>query len=110
MLGSSWAVFIVFTVVLFGGVAGMSASALARTWRPFWLIAPLGLLLATIDRLLGSALFQQPAFSASGYLLAAAALLIIMAAVFRATLAHRMVVQYPWLYRKAGPFAWRERT
>ncbi|WP_375731230.1 DUF6867 family protein [Azospirillum sp. B506] len=25
-------------------------------------------------------------------------------------MARRMVNQYPWLYERAGPFAWRERT
>jgi len=31
----------------------------------------------------------------------------VAALSYRATLAKRMVAQYPWLYRRNGPFGWR---
>jgi len=29
---------------------------------------------------------------------------------YRLTQAHKMVAQYPWLYERAGLFAWREKA
>ena len=42
-------------------------------------------------------------------MIAAALLLAVAALAFRVTQAGCMVAQYPWLYERAGLFAWRER-
>jgi hypothetical protein len=36
-------------------------------------------------------------------------LLVLCFAAFRLTLVRLMLRQYPWLYEKAGPLAWRAR-
>ena len=38
-----------------------------------------------------------------------AVLLALALAAFRMTQARRMVVQYPWLYERAGLFGWRDK-
>jgi branched-chain amino acid transport system ATP-binding protein len=88
----------------------MTGQALARTWRPAWQIVPYALLLALGARFISYALFDGELLSPGGYLLGAAVLLLLMLAAFRATLARKMVAQYPWLYDRAGLFGWRERA
>jgi hypothetical protein len=108
-LGAPPASFLELTVLLFGAAAIASGRALARNWRPSWQILPYALLLAAGDRFLLYALFDGTLLSVTGYAAAAALLLAVCLAAFRVTLVRLMVRQYPWLYEKAGPFAWRER-
>jgi hypothetical protein len=110
VIGGALAPFLVMTVVLFGGGALATGRALARHWRPLWQTVPYALLLAVGDRFLLYALFQGELFSASGYAVAAAILLALCLLAYRATLARRMVQQYPWLYAPAGPLSWRPRA
>lgn len=109
ILGAALAPFLVMTVALFGGAALATGRALGRHWRPMWQTVPYALLLALGDRFLLYALFRGELLSASGYAIAAAILLGLCLAAYRATLARRMVRQYPWLYAPAGPFGWRRR-
>ena len=110
VLGAALAPFLVLTVVLFGSAALATGRALARHWRPMWQTVPYALLLALGDRFLLCALFHGELLSARGYAIAAATLLGLCLAAYRATLARRMVRQYPWLYAPAGPFGWRRRA
>jgi hypothetical protein len=107
--GATPASFLGLTLLLFGGAAMASGRALARNWRPVWQIVPYALLLAIGDRFLLYALFGGELLSATGYAAAAAPVLLLCLAAHRLTLARLMVRQYPWLYEKAGPLAWRER-
>ena len=107
--GTTLPVFLGLTLVLFGGAAWMTGQALGNTWRPAWQILPYCALLAAGSRFFDWALFGGVLLSAPGYLLAAAVLGLLAFAAFRANRARRMVVQYPWLYERAGAFAWRER-
>ena len=42
------------------------------------------------------------------YVIGTAVLVGIAFVAYRATQAHKMVTQYPWLYERAGPFSWRK--
>jgi hypothetical protein len=108
-LGAGPASFLGLTLVLFGAAALASGRALARQWRPAWQIVPYALLLAVGDRFLLYALYGGELLSTTGYAAAAAVLLLLCIAGYRVTLARLMVRQYPWLYERAGPLAWRER-
>jgi hypothetical protein len=108
-LGAAPASFLGLTLLLFGAAATASGRALARNWRPVWQIVPYALLLAAGDRFLLYALFCGELLSATGYAAAAALLLVLCFAAFRLTLVRLMLRQYPWLYEKAGPLAWRAR-
>ena len=109
ILGTSLPVFFGLTVVLFGGGAILTGQGLAAAWRPAWQVVPYGLLLTIGARFLTYALFQGDLLSATGSLAQAVVLIGLTGLAFRATLAHKMVVQYPWLYERAGPFTWRAR-
>ena len=90
MIGATLPVFIGLTVVLMGGAGYLMGQALARGWRPIWQVAGYGLLL--------------------GYAIDTAVIVALAMVGYRITLAARMVAQYPWLYRRAGPMNWREKT
>ena len=107
-LGTTLPVFIGLTVMLMGGTACLTGQALARNWRPVWQTLPYALLLGLGDRFLTYALFDGELLNPLGYVVDTAIILAIGLLAYRLTRVHRMVSQYPWLYRRAGPFAWRE--
>jgi hypothetical protein len=109
VLGSSVAVFIGVTVVLFGGAAWMTGRALAVTWKPLWQGLLYGLLLGVGARFITYALFAGELLSLPGYLLSTAVLLLVICIAFRLYRTRQIVQQYPWLYERRWFFAWREK-
>jgi hypothetical protein len=108
LLGGDWWSFIIITIVAFGFGAVMMGRALADTWRPAWYNVAYGVLLGIGNRLFhfffaGDDVLNLPAYVTQTVILIAVAL-----AAYRATMAHKMVTQYPWLYARSGPFGWRE--
>ncbi|HEX9465490.1 MAG TPA: hypothetical protein VGB82_23045 [Alphaproteobacteria bacterium] len=110
VLGTSPGVFLGLTVLLFGLTAFRTGEAIAQIWGLPWQAALAAFGLAVADRLLAAALFDSPPLSAT----AAAAAWMYLTAValfaWRATLARKMVRQYPWLYEPAGILGWRSRN
>jgi len=98
------------TCLIGGGAAWATGRALADTWRPFWQTALYLLLLGAAVRFGHFALFGGELLSPISYLADTAFLIAIGGLAWRLTRAKRMVTQYRWLYERAGPFTWRERT
>lgn len=109
VLGTSLPVFIGVTFILSGFAAYMTGQALATTWRPARQVFLYSVLLGFADRFLTWALFQGQLLSLSGYLIDTLVIFVITLLSYRLTLARRMTAQYPWIYERAGPFAWREK-
>ena len=109
LLGTSLPVFIGLTVMIMGFACFMTGQALANTWRPMWHIVPYSFLLGFADRFLTWGLFEGELLSISGYIIDSLVLLGIAATAYRLTQARRMVMQYPWIYERSGPFSWREK-
>lgn len=109
IIGSSWPVFWVLTVVLFGGAAWMTGQAVAGGWKPIWQLAGYALLLAAGNRFLVFALFDGELLAVLPLVTAFVALVAIAFAAHRVTRAGQMAGQYPWLYERSGLFSWRER-
>lgn len=107
--GNSWAAFVVLTVAVMGFAAYMTGYAMAQTWKPAWHAVAYALLLGAADRFLAYALFDGALLSAPGYVIDTTVLVVITLFAYRVTRARRMVSQYPWLYRRAGLFSWRDR-
>ncbi len=110
LLGTTLPVFIGLNVVLFGGSAIMTGRALAATWRPIWLAVPYCMLLGLGCRFLTFALFEGELLSIPGYVISSLVLLLLCLLANRLTAVALMVRQYPWLYERAGPFSWRQRS
>ena len=87
----------------------MTGQGLANTWRPVWQVAMYGVLLGLADRFLVFALFDGSLLSLGGFVLDTVVILAICTLAYRLTQVQRMVTQYPWIYERAGLFAWRER-
>ncbi len=104
-----WYVFAGLTCVLFGGASWLTGAAVAGTWRPAWQVFTWSLLLAGFDRFLHYALFGGDLLSVGGALRDYAVILAVGLVAWRFTHVTRMVLQYPWLYRRTGPFSYRER-
>ncbi len=100
--------FVIVTVFIAGGASYLMGQAMASTWRPAWQVVLYALLLGGGDRFLSFALFEGRLLSPTGYLIDTALLAVIGLAAYRATVAGMMVRQYPWLYARAGLFAWRK--
>ena len=85
LLGTSLAVFIGLTVILFGGAAIMTGQALADNWKPAWhvVLACFGLALA--DRFLIYALFDGKLLSLSGFLVDFVVLVVMACSRYRIT-------------------------
>jgi hypothetical protein len=112
------------TVVMFGAGGFLMGQVVADTWRPWWHVLPYGALLAIANQFLGFALFGGPFVVDSlvstaslplgsaifGYLVEFAIIVAFALVAFRATRVRRMTTQYPWLYERAGPFAWRQKN
>ena len=109
-LGNAPGVYLGLTVCLMGFAAYMTGDATARTWKPAWHALVYALLLGLADRFLAYALFEGRLLSLSAYAIDAATLAGIALAAWRIGRARTMVAQYPWLYERTGPFAWRDRT
>jgi hypothetical protein len=106
--GNPW-IFVLLTVVLGGGAAFMAGRSLAKGWQSIWLLVIYMVLFTAGIRFLHYALFQYTLtslhyFISDGIILIAAALL-----GYRLTRVSQMVRQYPWLYERSGPFAWRSK-
>ncbi len=108
LLGTSPAVFIGLTLGVMGFTAYMTGQAVAVTWKPAWQAVIFTLLLGFGDRFLTFALFDGQLLSLTGYLLDTVVLLVISLLAWRMARARTMVNQYPWLYRRSGPFSWTE--
>jgi branched-chain amino acid transport system ATP-binding protein len=107
-LGATWLQFLLLTVIVFGFAAFMMGRALGDTWRPSWQNVAYGLLLGVANRLFQNFLCGNDVINLVAFVIGAAVLVAIALGAHRATQAHKMVTQYPWLYERAGPFSWRK--
>lgn len=114
---TSFWVFFFLTVVIAGGASAAMGHALALHWRPFWQVILYAALLGCADRFLHWGLFldypldvyKGTLFSLHYYLVDTAILVASATVAYRLTRVRQMVGQYPWLYRRSGPFSWRKR-
>jgi hypothetical protein len=105
---SPW-IFFIMTVFFGGGAAFLAGRAMASKWRPVWMPLLAMVPLALALRFLHFALFQAQLTSIH-YLITDFLVLLVFAFIgYRTTMVTKMARQYPWLYEKAGPFAWRSR-
>lgn len=104
LLGTSLGVFFGLTVCIVGFAAWMTGQALGITWKPAWHAVVYCLLLGCADRFLTFGLFHGELLSLTGYLIDTGVLVAIALTSFRFNRVGAMVRQYPWLYRRSGPF------
>lgn len=105
---SPW-IFLIMTVLIGGGAAYMAGRNLASNWRPVWMavayMIPLGLAL----RFFHYALFEAQLLDMHYWITDTLVLIAATLLGYRLTRVNQMVSQYPWLYERAGFFAWKPR-
>lgn len=97
------------TGLIGGGAAWLAGRAIAQTWRPFWHVLVYMALLGAAVRFIHFALFGGNLLEPPSYAIDTLYLVVLGSAGWRVTRTSQMVSQYPWLYERASPFAWRER-
>lgn len=103
-------VWIFVTVIIGGGAAYLSGRGQALLWRPVTMTVLYMIPLACAVRFFHYALFQGELLSIH-YLLVDMVVLIAFALLgYRKTFTDKMVSQYPWLYERAGPLAWKRKS
>ena len=103
--GSPW-IFVILTLVIGGGCAYMAGRSVAIGWRSPAIAALYGLLLACAVRFLHFGLVRGTLLSPYYFAIDLVVLIALALAGYRYTRAGQMANQYPWLYRRAGPFGW----
>lgn len=103
-------VFIVMTLIMFGGAAVLTGQAMGNGWQPAWKAGAYAVLLGVADRFMIAWLFQGDLLSIWGFVFHSAILVAIALVAHRYTVARKMCAQYPWLYQRVGPFGYRERA
>jgi hypothetical protein len=98
------------TGVLGGGAAFLAGRAIAQTWRPFWNVLLYIAMLGAAVRFVHFALFDGTLLSPASYTADTMYLILMGSLAWRMTRAAQMATQYYWLYRRTGPFTWRERA
>ena len=105
----SFGVFLLVTVLLGGGTAGLSGRAIAETWRPAWQVVGYSFILGAAVRFFHFSLFGGSLLSAHYYLIDSAVCLAFGFLGFRATRVAQMVTQYRWINETQGRLRWRRR-
>jgi hypothetical protein len=101
----------VFVAGLIGGAAAwFSGRAIAQTWRPMWHVAGYMMLLGMAIRFIQFALFDADLLTLVSYASDTLYLVVVGCFGWRITRTTQMVTQYPWLYERASPLTWRQRT
>lgn len=103
-------VFIVMTLIMFGGASVLTGQAMGNGWQPAWKAAAYAVLIGVADRFMIAWLFQGDLLSIWGFVFHSGIFIVIALIAHRYTVARKMCAQYPWLYRRAGPFGYRERA
>lgn len=107
VLGSSWAVFVAFTVLCMCSCSAIIGISLAHEWRPARHVLPFALLLSVIDRVLVSTLFGGDLLSPGGAVIDSYCILMSALLAYHYALSRQLVRQYPWMYRQFLVFGWR---
>lgn len=102
--------FLIMTVVIAGGAAFMAGRALAFKWRPLWMAIAYMVPLAAALRFFHYALFNGSLLSLHYFLVDFVILIAAALIGYRLMRVEQMTSQYPWLYERSGPFAWRSRN
>ncbi len=101
--------FLLVSVFLGGGAAYLVGRAIAYTWAPIRMLVVHTALLAAAVRFIHYALFHGTLLSLQYFTVDLAILAVLAALGYRITRASQMASQYGWLYKRAGPLAWRRR-
>ncbi|MCU0831158.1 MAG: hypothetical protein MUC58_06545 [Rhizobiaceae bacterium] len=88
----------------------MTGKAIASTWQSKAKFALAAIGLAAAVRFLHYALYEGPFLSPVHYVSDLFVLSAVGLAAYQYTRTNQMVSQYHWLYERASPLSWRDKT
>jgi hypothetical protein len=106
---SAW-LFLLVTVVMGGWAAWMTGKACAQTWRSYASLVFYCLVLGFAVRFIHFSMFEGTLLSLHYYVIDTIVVAAIASIGFRYTRTSQMVNQYHWLYERAGPLSWKDRS
>ena len=107
---NSFFVFFVLNVIGGGGAAFVAGRSAAKGWQPIWTLVVYMMIFGAGLRFLHFALFQETLTSGLYYITQTLVVIAFSLLGYRITRVNQMTEQYPWLYEKNSPFAWRDKT
>jgi hypothetical protein len=106
---SVW-LFLLVTVIMGGWAAWRTGIAIARTWRPSWMLVPYMLLLGAAVRFIHFALFHGTLFSLRYYLVDTVLIAALAYLGWRNERANAMARQYGFAFEKTSAITWRRKA
>ena len=106
---SIW-LFLLVTVLMGGWAAWRTGIALARTWKPAWMLIAYGMLLGIAVRFMHFALFKGTLFSMRYYIVDAVIVIIAAYLGWRHERANAMARQYAFAFEKTSFLTWRRKA
>jgi hypothetical protein len=107
--GNTFAMALLFNLVLLGPASFMAGQGVATTWRPWAHLIGYSALLSAGLRFFDFALAGGELWSMGGFLLGWLAQFGIAFLAYRLTYVRQLLRQYPWLYQRKGLLGWEER-
>lgn len=102
-------IFLIMTIILGGGAAFLAGRSLAAGWKPLWLLFLYMIPFTAGMRFLHFALFNVTLTSLHYFLTDGLIFVLFALLGYRLMRVNQMTSQYPWLYEKAGPLAWKAK-
>ncbi len=103
--GSPW-IFVILTLIIGGGCALMAGRSVALGWGQPGGAFGYGALLACAVRFLHFGLLRGTLLSPYYFVIDASVLMLLAFAGYSYTRASQMTRQYPWKFKRNGPFGW----
>lgn len=105
---SFW-LFALITVLMGGWAAWRTGMAIAKTWKPVWLLIPYMLLLGAAVRFIHFAMFHGTLFSLRYYIVDTIVVTLAAYLGWRAERANGMARQYGFAFEKSSFLSWKRK-
>jgi fatty acid desaturase len=106
----SFFLFALVTVLMGGWAAWRTGMAIAKTWKPIWLLIPYMLLLGAAVRFIHFAMFHGSLFSLRYYIVDTIIVMVAAYLGWRSERAHGMARQYGFAFEKTSFLSWRRKS
>lgn len=105
----SFFLFALITVAMGGWAAWRSGMAVAKTWKPSWILIPYACLLGLAVRFIHFAMFEGTLFSLHYWLVDTSVVLAASYLGWRSHRAEAMAQQYAFAFERGSLFTWRRK-
>lgn len=98
--------FALVTIIMGGWAAWRAGIALAKTWKPAYMLVPYMLILGCAVRFIHFAMFEGTLFTLQYYTVDTVCIFVFSVLGWRHQRAESMARQYAFAFEKTSPFSW----